>query len=50
MKQNKTWELDFYCYTFLFIIARNRIQTKGSSINDITVLGGGGQGFCDDST
>ncbi len=23
---------------------------KGSSINDITVLGGGGQRFCDNST
>ena len=23
---------------------------KGSSINDVTVLGGGGRGFCDNST
>ena len=23
---------------------------KGSSINDVTVLGGGGQGFCDNSS
>ncbi len=23
---------------------------KGSSINDVTFLGGGGQGFCDNST
>ena len=26
------------------------ILTKGSSINDVTVLRGGGQGFCDGST
>ena len=29
---------------------RASCQVRGSSINDVTVLGGGAQGFCDDST